>query len=175
MPKDIAGLLLSAILSDTLKFQSPTCTPLDVRTAKKLAAIVQVDMDELAQAMFEAGESLDGKTAEDIFQQDYKTFVQGSLQIGVGQGSFVNQANYDKAKAMVSAYLQTASLGVDMAFYMLTSLQDQSALVLCAGSGALELVTRAFHTEAVDGCVLLPGVVSRKKQFVPQLIRALQD
>ena len=175
VPKDIAGLLLSAILSDTLKFQSPTCTPLDVRTAKKLAAIVQVDMDELAQAMFEAGESLDGKTAEDIFQQDYKTFVQGSLQIGVGQGSFVNQANYDKAKAMVSAYLQTASLGVDMAFYMLTSLQDQSALVLCAGSGALELVTRAFHTEAVDGCVLLPGVVSRKKQFVPQLIRALQD
>lgn len=175
VPKDIAGLLLSAILSDTLKFQSPTCTPLDVRTAKNLAAIAQVDIDELAQAMFEAGESLDGKTAEDIFQQDYKTFVQGSLQIGVGQGSFVSQANYDKAKAMVSAYLQTASLGVDMAFYMLTSLQDQSALVLCAGSGALELVTRAFRTEAEDGCVLLPGVMSRKKQFVPQLIRALQD
>ena len=175
MPKDIAGLLLSAILSDTLKFQSPTCTPLDIRTAKNLAAIAQVDIDELAQAMFEAGESLDGKTAEDIFQQDYKAFVQGSLQIGVGQGSFVSQANYNKAKAMVSAYLKTASLGVDMAFYMLTSLQDQSALVLCAGSGALELVTRAFRTEAVDGCVLLPGVVSRKKQFVPQLIRTLQD
>lgn len=99
VPKDIAGLLLSAILSDTLKFQSPTCTPLDVRTAKNLADIAQVDMDELAQAMFEAGESLDGKTAEDIFQQDYKTFVQGSLQIGVGQGSFVSQANYDKANA----------------------------------------------------------------------------
>ena len=124
-------------------------------------------MDELAQAMFEAGESLDGKTAEDIFQQDYKTFVQGSLQIGVGQGSFVNQANYDKAKAMVSAYLQTASLGVDMAFYMLTSLQDQSALVLCAGSGALELVTRAFHTEAWTAAFCCPGSCPERSSLCP--------
>ena len=172
---EIAGLLLSAILSDTLKFQSPTCTPLDVRTAKQLSAIAGVDIDELAQAMFEAGESLEGKTAADVFQQDYKTFVQGSLQIGVGQGSFVSQANYDKAKAMVSKYLASEKLGVDMAFYMLTSLQDQSALILYAGSGAGELLARAFHTEATHDGVLLPGVVSRKKQFVPQLIRALQE
>lgn len=175
VPADIAGLLLSAILSDTLKFQSPTCTPLDVRTAKSLSALAGVEIDELAQAMFEAGESLEGKTAEEIFQQDYKTFLQGSLQIGVGQGSFVSQANYDKARAMVSEYLSTAKLGVDMAFYMLTSLQDQSAMILCAGDGAQALLTRAFHTEPTDGGVLLPGVVSRKKQFVPQLIRALQE
>ena len=87
----IAGLLLSAILSDTLKFQSPTCTPLDIRTAKNLSEIASVDIDELAHAMFEAGESLEGKTAEDIFQQDYKIFVQGGLQIGVGQGMLRNQ------------------------------------------------------------------------------------
>ena len=62
-----------------------------------------------------------------------------------------------------------------MAFYMLTSLQDQSARILCAGSGAQELLTRAFHTEPSAEGVLLPGVVSRKKQFVPQLIRALQE
>ncbi len=175
VPADIAGLLLSAILSDTLKFQSPTCTPLDVRTAKSLSALAGVEIDDLAQAMFEAGESLEGKTAEEIFQQDYKTFLQGSLQIGVGQGSFVSQANYDKARAMVSEYLSTAKLNVDMAFYMLTSLQDQSAMILCAGDGAQALLSRAFHTEPTDGGVLLPGVVSRKKQFVPQLIRALQE
>lgn len=175
VPADIAGLLLSAILSDTLKFQSPTCTPLDVRTAKNLSALAGVEIDDLAQAMFEAGESLEGKTAEEIFQQDYKTFLQGSLQIGVGQGSFVSQANYDKARAMVSEYLSTAKLNVDMAFYMLTSLQDQSAMILCAGDGAQALLSRAFHTEPTDGGVLLPGVVSRKKQFVPQLIRALQE
>lgn len=175
VPADIAGLLLSAILSDTLKFQSPTCTPLDVRTAKSLSALAGVEIDDLAQAMFEAGESLEGKTAEEIFQQDYKTFLQGSLQIGVGQGSFVSQANYGKARAMVSEYLSTAKLNVDMAFYMLTSLQDQSAMILCAGDGAQALLSRAFHTEPTDGGVLLPGVVSRKKQFVPQLIRALQE
>ena len=175
VPADIAGLLLSAILSDTLKFQSPTCTPLDVRTAKSLSALAGVEIDDLAQAMFEAGESLEGKTAEEIFQQDYKTFLQGSLQIGVGQGSFVSQANYDKARTMVSEYLSTAKLNVDMAFYMLTSLQDQSAMILCAGDGAQALLSRAFHTEPTDGGVLLPGVVSRKKQFVPQLIRALQE
>lgn len=175
VPADIAGLLLSAILSDTLKFQSPTCTPLDVRSAKSLSALAGVEIDDLAQAMFEAGESLEGKTAEEIFQQDYKTFLQGSLQIGVGQGSFVSQANYDKARAMVSEYLSTAKLNVDMAFYMLTSLQDQSAMILCAGDGAQALLSRAFHTEPTDGGVLLPGVVSRKKQFVPQLIRALQE
>lgn len=175
VPADIAGLLLSAILSDTLKFQSPTCTPLDVRTAKSLSALAGVEIDDLAQAMFEAGESLEGKTAEEIFQQDYKTFLQGSLQIGVGQGSFVSQTNYDKARAMVSEYLSTAKLNVDMAFYMLTSLQDQSAMILCAGDGAQALLSRAFHTEPTDGGVLLPGVVSRKKQFVPQLIRALQE
>ena len=175
VPADIAGLLLSAILSDTLKFQSPTCTPLDVRTAKSLSTLAGVEIDDLAQAMFEAGESLEGKTAEEIFQQDYKTFLQGSLQIGVGQGSFVSQANYDKARAMVSEYLSTAKLNVDMAFYMLTSLQDQSAMILCAGDGAQALLSRAFHTEPTDGGVLLPGVVSRKKQFVPQLIRALQE
>lgn len=175
VPADIAGLLLSAILSDTLKFQSPTCTPLDVRTAKSLSALAGVEIDDLAQAMFEAGESLEGKTAEEIFHQDYKTFLQGSLQIGVGQGSFVSQANYDKARAMVSEYLSTAKLNVDMAFYMLTSLQDQSAMILCAGDGAQALLSRAFHTEPTNGGVLLPGVVSRKKQFVPQLIRALQE
>ena len=171
----IAGLLLSAILSDTLKFQSPTCTPLDIRTAKNLSEIASVDIDELAHAMFEAGESLEGKTAEDIFQQDYKIFVQGGLQIGVGQGSFISEANYQKARDMVSQYLSNTKLGVDMAFYMLTSLQDQSARILCAGSGAQELLTRAFHTEPSAEGVLLPGVVSRKKQFVPQLIRALQE
>ena len=171
----IAGLLLSAILSDTLKFQSPTCTPLDIRTAKNLSEIASVDIDELAHAMFEAGESLEGKTAEDIFQQDYKIFVQGGLQIGVGQGSFISEANYQKARDMVSQYLSNTKLGVDMAFYMLTSLQDQSARILCAGSGAQELLTRAFHTEPSTEGVLLPGVVSRKKQFVPQLIRALQE
>ncbi len=173
----IAGLLLSAILSDTLKFQSPTCTPLDKRTAEVLASIAQVDIDELAQKMFEAGEALDGKTAEEIYQQDYKTFDHGDITIGVGQGSFISLANYEKAQKLISEYLPTGlhQLKVDMAFYLLTSLQDQSSLVLCAGTGAKDLICRAFRTEVGAHGILLPGVVSRKKQFLPPVLRALQE
>ena len=162
----IAGLLLSAILSDTLKFQSPTCTPLDKRTA-----------EILAQNMFEAGEALDGKSAAEIYQQDFKTFDHGNITIGVGQGSFISLANYEKAKNMVSDYLPTArlDLGVDMAFYMLTSLQDQSSLILCAGNGAKDLILRAFGTQTDAEGILLAGVVSRKKQFLPPVLRALQE
>lgn len=173
----IAGLLLSAILSDTLKFQSPTCTPLDQSAAESLSALARVDMDELAQAMFEAGENLDGKTAPEVFQQDYKTFDVGEVRIGVGQGSFISQANYEKAEKLIGGYLPKAQsqLGVDMVFYMLTSLRDQSALVLCAGEGAERLLCRAFHAKPGRNGVWLPGVVSRKKQLVPQLLRALQE
>lgn len=174
---DIAGLLLSAILSDTLKFQSPTCTPLDQRTAQTLAQIAGVDIDELATAMFEAGEALEGKSPQELLQQDYKTFDAEGIRFGVGQGSFVSQVNYHKARDMISGYLQEALVktGMDMVFYMLTSLPDQSTLVLSAGNGAQELLTRAFHPQSLEGGALLPGVVSRKKQFIPQLLRALQE
>ncbi len=177
VPPDIAGLLLSAILSDTLKFQSPTCTPLDQKTARTLAEIAQVDIDELAAAMFEAGEDLEGKTPQEVFQQDYKIFDAEGIHFGVGQGSFVSQVNYDKARQMVSGYLKEAlkKTGLDMVFYMLTSLPSQSTLVLSAGAGAQELLVTAFGAEAGDGGVLLPDVVSRKKQFIPQLLRAIQE
>ena len=173
----IAGILLSAILSDTLKFQSPTCTPLDQTVAQALAKLASVDIDELAGAMFEAGEALDGKTPQDVFLQDYKTFDAGQLHFGVGQGSFVSQSSYAQARDMILEYLPEAlrQTGMDMVFYMLTSLPDQSALVLSAGDGSRELLEHAFGVQAGEYGVLLPGVVSRKKQFIPQLLRAIQD
>lgn len=177
VPPDMAGLLLSAILSDTLQFQSPTCTPLDRRTAEALAKLAEVDMDELAGAMFEAGEALDGKTPKEIFLQDYKTFEAEGLRFGVGQGSFVSQMNYSRARELVSGYLDEAlrKAGLHMVFYMLTSLPDHATLVLSAGAGAEALLKEAFGAEAVDGGVLLPDVMSRKKQFIPQLLRAIQE
>jgi len=173
----IAGLLLSAILSDTLKFQSPTCTALDRRTAEALAVIAGVDIDELATAMFEAGEALDGKTAKDIFLQDYKPFAAGDVEFGVGQGSFVSSAAYEEARSMIEDYLPEAlqMTGRNMVFYMLTSLRDQSSLILSAGNGAKELLERSFGVEDGEHGVLLPGVVSRKKQFIPKLLRTLQE
>ena len=97
----IAGLLLSAILSDTLVFRSPTCMPVDREMAGELAKIADVDMDQLAQEMFEAGEDLSGETAEDVFFADFKKFSQGGVEFGVGQGSFMSAMNLNAAKDLL--------------------------------------------------------------------------
>lgn len=177
IPPRIAGALLSAILSDTLKFQSPTCTPLDQRIAQRLAQIAGVDIDELARAMFEAGEDLEGKAPKEVFHQDYKTFEASGVRFGVGQGSFVSPVNYQKALEMVSGYLPEAlrESNLNMMFYMLTSLPEQATLVLSTGGGAQALLERAFETKAGPDGVLLQNVVSRKKQFIPEMLRALQE
>ena len=95
----------------------------------------------------------------------------------MGQGSFVSRSSYEKARSMVLEYLPEAlqQTGLPMVFYMLTSLPDQSALVLSAGDGAQALLERAFGVQAGEYGVLLPGVVSRKKQFIPQLLRAILE
>ena len=174
---EIAGLLLSAILSDTLKFQSPTCTALDRKTAELLSGIAGVDIDELAGAMFVAGEDLEGKSAREVFTQDYKNFEAGGIRFGVGQGSFVSRTNWERAGELVSGYLEEAlrQSGLDMMFYMLTSLQDQSTRVLYAGPGGEVLRRRAFDADDAEEQIVLPGVVSRKKQFIPGILQATQE
>ena len=176
IPPDIAGLMLSAILSDTLLFRSPTCTPLDRQVAQALGRVAGVVPEELAEAMFEAGEDLTGKTPEDLFRQDFKTFEAAGIHFGVGQGSFVSRGNYETARDMIREYLPgaLAESGLTMLFYMLTSLPEQATMVLYAGEGAESLLRSAFGREPEEGGVLLPDLVSRKKQFIPQLLRAVQ-
>ena len=178
----MAGILCSAILSDTLIFRSPTCTPQDEFTAQQLARIAGVELEELASAMFEAGENLEGKTAEQLLSQDYKIFVSNKVRFGVGQGSFVSDKNRDKARAMLTDYLETMLRhgDIDMIFYMITNVLDQSSEILFAGKDSADLLSRAFRQD-IDGndhgvhSILLPGVVSRKKQFIPALINILQN
>ena len=174
---EIAGILCSAILSDTLMFRSPTCTPLDESAARALAKIAGVEVEKLATEMFEAGENLTGKTASEVFLQDFKVFTNGDLRFGVGQGSYVSEKNRDQAKALLGPYLEETlkSERVDMVFYMFTSVLDQSTDVLYAGKGAEELMAGAFHVEAKDNMYTLPGVISRKKQLIPALISYLQQ
>ena len=174
---EIAGILCSAILSDTLMFRSPTCTPLDESAARALAKIAGVEVEKLATEMFEAGENLTGKTASEVFLQDFKVFTNGDLRFGVGQGSYVSEKNRDQAKALLGPYLEETlkSERVDMVFYMFTSVLDQSTDVLYAGKGAEELMAGAFHVEAKDNMFTLPGVISRKKQLIPALISYLQQ
>jgi manganese-dependent inorganic pyrophosphatase len=173
-----AGLLLSALLSDTLLFRSPTCTDRDVETGKKLAKIAGVDPEELAEHMFEAGENLEGKTAEDICYQDFKLFEHGGVRFGVGQASFMSEANMKKAEDMLLEYLPKTleKDGTSMVFFMLTSVKDQGSRMLYAGADAEKTLEAGFDAKASDDSepgILLPGVVSRKKQLIPNILGVL--
>ena len=178
IPAPIAGLMLSAILSDTLKFSSPTCTPLDRRVAEALAKIAGVDIDAYAAEMFEAGERLDGKTPEEVFMQDFKVFMCGDVRFGVAQGNFLTDTNLRRAQKMLSGYLPEALVkqNLEDLYVLLTDIQHSESTVICCGSHAQAILSSAFD-QAVreDGSTLLPGVVSRKKQFLPKLMDAYQQ
>ncbi len=178
IPVPIAGLMLSAILSDTLKFSSPTCTPLDRRVAETLAQIAGVDIDRYAGEMFEAGERLDGKSAEDVFMQDFKIFMCGDARFGVAQGNFLTRSNLDAARKLLEDYLPEALVrqNVEDVYVLLTDIQASESVVICCGTHAARILQDAFDTApAADGTTLLPGVVSRKKQFIPKVMDAYQQ
>lgn len=178
IPQKTAGLLLAAILSDTLVFRSPTCTPLDEATAKRLAKIAGVEINTFANEMFEAGEKLDGKTAEEVFLQDFKVFMCGDIRFGVAQGSYMTRKNLTAAEALLKPYLEEArnKQNVEDIYMLLTDVPKEESVVIGSGRYAAEVLADGFETQpAEDGSFTLPGVVSRKKQFIPALMTAYQE
>ena len=178
IPPQIAGLLLAAILSDTLVFRSPTCTAVDVNAANRLAGIAGVDIDEFANEMFEAGEKLDGKTAEEVFLQDFKVFMCGDIRFGVAQGSYMTRKNLLAAENLLRPYLEEArnKQNVEDIYMLLTDVPKEESVVISDGRYATEVLADGFDTHpAEDGSWTLPGVVSRKKQFIPALMTAYQE
>ena len=174
----IAGLLLAAILSDTLVFRSPTCTPVDVSTANRLAKIAGVEIDAFASEMFEAGEKLDGKTPEEVFLQDFKVFMCGDVRFGVAQGSYMTRKNLKAAQQLLTPYLPEAcgKQNVEDLYMLLTDVPKEESVVICTGRHADEMLRSGFEKEPEeDGSWMLPGVVSRKKQFIPALMSAYQE
>ena len=174
----IAGLLLAAILSDTLVFRSPTCTPVDVSTAHRLAKIAGVEIDAFASEMFEAGEKLDGKTPEEVFLQDFKVFMCGDVRFGVAQGSYMTRKNLKAAQQLLTPYLPEAcgKQNVEDLYMLLTDVPKEVSVVICPGRHADEMLRSGFEKEPEeDGSWVLPGVVSRKKQFIPALMSAYQE
>jgi len=174
----IAGLLLAAILSDTLVFRSPTCTPVDVSTANRLAKIAGVEIDAFASEMFEAGEKLDGKTPEEVFLQDFKVFMCGDVRFGVAQGSYMTRKNLKAAQQLLTPYLPEAcgKQNVEDLYMLLTDVPKEESVVICTGRHADEMLRSGFEKEPEeDGSWTLPGVVSRKKQFIPALMSAYQE
>ena len=142
-----------------------------------LANIAGINAHEEAAKMFEAGEHIADKSAEEIFLQDYKVFVHNDIQFGVGQGSYVSSEGRKTAKKLLMPYLKDLMRRehIDMVFYMLTSVLENSTDVIWAGYDAESVLHRAFGVEPVDGYVTLEGVVSRKKQFIPAVIRAFES
>ena len=178
IPPQIAGLLLAAILSDTLVFRSPTCTPVDENAAKRLAKIAGVDIEEFSTEMFEAGEKLDGKTPEEVFLQDFKVFMCGDIRFGVAQGSYMTRKNLQAAQALLQPYLEEArnKQNVEDLYMLLTDVPKEESVVICTGRYAAEVLSNGFEARpAADGSWTLPGVVSRKKQFIPAMMSAYQE
>ena len=181
--KTTAGLLCSAIISDTLLFRSPTCTPIDKAAGLALAQIAGLDIEKYAIDMFSAGSNLKGKSDGDIFYQDFKKFSVGKALIGVGQITSLNDIELETLKEKMLGYMEKAkeSNSLDMAFFMLTNILKESTDLICYGQGAVQLAAKAFHldieeaTEKPEPVLSLPGVVSRKKQLIPELMLAEQD
>lgn len=172
--KKIAGLLCSAIISDTLMFRSPTCTPKDKKAAEELAKIAGVEIQEHAEKMFRAGSSLADKTPEEIFYQDFKKFSDNDKNFGAGQISSMDKTELEQLRPKIAAYMEGAVKEGEMLFFLLTNILTESSDLVFAGEGAKELVETAFG-EPEENWVHVPGLVSRKKQFVPSVLHVLQQ
>lgn len=178
LDRSIAGLLCSAILSDTLMFRSPTCTMVDEAAAKELAKIAEIDIPTYAQQMFEAGSDLSSKSIEEIFYQDYKTFSTAGANFGVGQIASVSDAGLRQQIPALKKFMQEKAQKEPgtMLFFLLTNIIEESSIVLCSGNNAEEILQQSNNLDKIpDDGLLIPGMVSRKKQFLPSIIATLQQ
>ena len=134
-------------------------------------------MEKFASDMFHAGSSLTGKTAEEIFYQDYKTFSVNGIKFGVGQISSIDKTGLEDVKKLLEPYMHgfSQSHGIDMACMLLTNIIEEGSELMFEGEIAKDVLKKAFRTEVQDGeTINLPGVVSRKKQFIPAIMASLQ-
>lgn len=177
IPPNIAGLLCAAIISDTLMFRSPTCTAADKAAAEQLAQIAGIECESFAKEMFTAGSNLKGKSAEEIFYQDFKKFELNKSSFGVGQINSMNPEELEEIKERLIPYMEK-NLGLhgeSMLFFMLTDIIHESTELLCFGGDCVDVVEEAFHKAPMNHSILLPGVVSRKKQLIPAFMNVLQQ
>lgn len=174
VPADIAGLMLSAIISDSLLFKSPTCTPQDITAAKELAEIAGVDAAEYGLAMLKAGADLSNKTLEDLMSLDSKEFEAGDHRFEVAQVNAidVNEVIGRQAELEVLMEQVIAKKELDLFTFVVTDILNNDSVAIVLGKKA-GIIEGAFKSSVVDNRVLLPGVVSRKKQIVPVITEAL--
>ena len=177
--KQIAGLLCSAIISDTLMYRSPTCTSIDRAAAEQLAEIADINIEEYAKEMFAAGSNLGNKTADEIFYQDFKRFTVGDLKFGVGQINSMNEDELIALKEKILPFMKQVDAGVDAIFFMLTDILNESTEMLFYGKRAKQMLEEAYLLGAEnfkdEGSCTVRNVVSRKKQVIPAIVGSLQQ
>lgn len=173
---EIAGLMLSAIISDTLLFKSPTCTDEDVKAAEALAEIANIDLQSYGLEMLKAGASTKDKTAEELLNIDAKSFAMGEHEVRVAQVNTVDidevLARQDELEQAINA--ETAQEGYALFVLVVTDILNSNSKVLALGQQQ-PAVEKAFNVTLDQNTALLEGVVSRKKQVVPQLTAALTE
>lgn len=177
IPKEIAGLLLSAIISDTLMFRSPTCTPFDKGVAKRLAEIADVDIEDHAKKMFRAGSDFKNKTTEEIFYQDFKIFHTEDCDFGVAQISAMSEEELEQIGEQLRPFLPQV-LGekrLNMVYVMLTDILEESSKIIFAGEDAGKILAHAFKKQEDADGILLDGIISRKKQMIPTLMNEMSE
>lgn len=177
IPKEIAGILLSAIISDTLMFRSPTCTPFDKGVAKRLAEIADVDIEDHAKKMFRAGSDFKNKTTEEIFYQDFKIFHTEDCDFGVAQISAMSGEELEQIGEQLRPFLPQV-LGekrLNMVYVMLTDILEESSKIIFAGEDAGKILAHAFKKQEDADGILLDGIISRKKQMIPTLMNEMSE
>ncbi|MGX7419301.1 manganese-dependent inorganic pyrophosphatase [Carnobacterium gallinarum] len=174
IPKEIAGLMLSAIVSDSLLFKSPTCTAEDVKAAKELAILAEVDLDSYGLDMLKAGTNLSDKTPEQLLNMDAKSFPMGSKNVRVAQVNTVAIEDVFVNQVAIEAEIikEMTDNSYDLFVLVVTDILDSNSMILALGD-SVSAVETAFNVQLENNKALLKGVVSRKKQVVPQLTEAL--
>ena len=171
-----AGLILSAIISDTLLFKSPTCTECDVKAGKELAEIAGVNVEEYGLEMLKAGTALGGKSEAELINMDMKIFEVDGSKIGVAQVNTVNEAELleRKEKLLVEINNIIKKEGLKFFIFAITNILSNDSIGIVAGDGNA-IIEKAFNEKIDNNLIALKGVVSRKKQIIPPLTKAIQE
>lgn len=176
IPSNIAGLMLSAIVSDTLLFKSPTCTEEDITAARELEKLAGVNVEEYGLAMLKAGADLSDKSLEDLLSLDAKEFTMGEHKVIIAQVNAVDvndvMGRQEQLEELINVEIQEKEL--DLFFFVVTDILNNDSVALALGKMALK-AEAAFNVAFVNNVALLKGVVSRKKQVVPALTEALAE
>ncbi len=174
IPKEIAGLMLSAILSDTLIFKSPTTTEEDIFAATKLAKIAKVNIDDYGYQMFKAASSIKGISVNDLINQDFKTYSVGNHMLGISQ---VMTMDFNEIEANMDEYIEKLdelSSGNFLCCALFITDVYQNGSYVIYNSQAQDIIADAFDLKDTHEGVYIPDLVSRKKQMLPALLEVIQ-